>query len=67
MLFMETVLFETRFEDGFAVDSAALAATMAKTGPGPSCSATPRTPPAASIRDPRSTKSRAPASSERSS
>lgn len=31
MLFMEPVLFETRFEDGFAVDSAALAATMART------------------------------------
>ena len=34
MLFMEPVLFETRFEDGFAVDPAALAATMAKTGAG---------------------------------
>ena len=32
MLFMEPVLFETRFEDGFTVDSASLAATMAKTG-----------------------------------
>ena len=34
MLFMEPVLFETRFEDGFAVDSAALAATMARTRAG---------------------------------
>ena len=30
MLFMEPVLFETPFEDGFAVDSAALAASMAR-------------------------------------
>ena len=32
MLFLEPVLFEARFEDGFAVDSAALAATVAGTG-----------------------------------
>ena len=32
MLFMEPVLFEARHEDGFAVDSAALAATVAATG-----------------------------------
>ena len=32
MLFMEPVLFEARHEDGFAVDSEALAATMAGTG-----------------------------------
>ena len=31
MLFMEPVFFETRFEHGFAVDSTALAATMART------------------------------------
>ena len=32
MLFMEPVIFETRFEDGFAVDSSSLGATMAGTG-----------------------------------
>ena len=32
MLFMEPVFFEARFEDGFAVDSAALAATVAGAG-----------------------------------
>ena len=31
-LFMEPVVFETRFEDGFSVDAAALAATVAGTG-----------------------------------